>query len=43
MVFGVLFGTATATIVAGGLVLTYAWFWYALPVSRRIRRSRTRR
>jgi hypothetical protein len=43
MVFDVLFGTATATIVAGSLVFTYAWFWYTLPVSRRIRSSRSRR
>jgi hypothetical protein len=43
MVFGFLFGTAIATIVAGSLVLTYAWFWYALPVSRRIRSSRSHR
>jgi hypothetical protein len=40
MVFDVLFGTVTATIVGGTLVLTYGWFWYALPVSRRIRNSR---
>ena len=40
MVFDVLFGTVTATIVGGILVLTYGWFWYALPVSRRIRNSR---
>jgi len=39
MVFDLLFGTVTATIVAGGLVLIYAWFWYALPVSRRLRNS----
>jgi hypothetical protein len=43
MVFDLLFGTVTATIVAGSLVLTYAWFWYALPVSRRLRNSRSRR
>jgi hypothetical protein len=43
MVFDLLFGTVTATIVAGSLVLAYAWFWYALPVSRRIRTSRSRR
>jgi hypothetical protein len=43
MVLDVLFGTVTATIVAGGLVLSYAWFWYALPVSRRLRDSRSRR
>lgn len=43
MVFNFLFGTVTATIVAGSLVLAYAWFWYALPVSRRIRSSRSRR
>jgi hypothetical protein len=43
MVFDVLFGTFTATIVGGRLVLAYAWFWYALPVSRRIRSSRSRR
>jgi uncharacterized protein YqhQ len=27
MVFDVLFGTVTATIVAGSLVFAYAWFW----------------
>jgi hypothetical protein len=43
MVFVLLFGTGTAAIVAGSLVLTYAWFWYALPVSRRLRNSRSRR
>ena len=43
MVFDLLFGTGTAAIVAGSLVLTYAWFWYALPVSRRLRNSRSRR
>jgi hypothetical protein len=43
MVFDFLFRTLTAAIVAGSLVLTYAWFWYALPVSRRIRRSRSGR
>jgi hypothetical protein len=43
MVFDLLFGTVTATIVAGSLVLIYAWFWYALPVSRRLRNSRPRR
>lgn len=43
MVLNVLFGTLTATIVAGSLVLTYGWFWYALPVSRRIRNSRSPR
>jgi hypothetical protein len=43
MVFSVLFGTAIATIVTGSLVLTYAWFWYTLPVSRQIRDSRSRR
>jgi hypothetical protein len=43
MVFSVLFGTAIATLVTGSLVLTYAWFWYALPVLRRIRGSRLRR
>jgi hypothetical protein len=42
-VFDVLFGTVTATIVAGSLVLAYAWFWHALPVSRRIHSSRSRR
>jgi len=43
LVFYVLFGTVTATIVGGILILAYAWFWYALPVSRRIRTSRSRR
>jgi hypothetical protein len=43
MVFDLLFGTVTATIVAGSLVLIYAWFWYALPVSRRLRNSPLRR
>jgi hypothetical protein len=43
MVFDVLFGTVTATIVGGSLVLTFGWFWYALPVSRRIRDSRSAR
>jgi uncharacterized protein YqhQ len=43
MVFDVLFGTVTATIVAGSLVFVYAWFWYTLPVSRRIRSSRSHR
>jgi uncharacterized protein YqhQ len=43
MVFDVLFGTVTATIVAGSLVFAYAWFWYTLPVSRRIRSSRSHR
>jgi hypothetical protein len=43
MVFDVLFGTVTASIVAGVLVIVYAWFWYALPVSRRIRGSHSRR
>ncbi len=42
MVFDVLFGAVAATIVAGSLVLVYAWFWYALPVSRRIRSARSR-
>ena len=41
MVLDVLFGTGTAIIVAVSLLLTYAWFWYALPVSRRIRHSRS--
>lgn len=39
MVFDFLFGSLAAALVAGGLVLTYAWFWYALPMSRRLRRS----
>jgi len=39
MVLDLLFGVGTATIVAGSLLLTYAWFWYALPVSRRLRNS----
>jgi hypothetical protein len=43
MVFDVLFGTVTATIVAGSLVFAYAWFWYTLPVSRRIRSTRSHR
>ncbi len=43
MVLDVLFGTTTAVLVAGGFVLVYAWFWYALPVSRRIRDSRSGR
>lgn len=43
MVFEFLFGSVTAALVAGGLVLAYAWFWYALPVSRRIRSSLSRR
>ncbi|MDQ5875158.1 MAG: DUF6328 family protein, partial [Actinomycetota bacterium] len=43
MVFDFLFRTVTAAIVAGILALAYAWFWYALPVSRRIRRSSSRR
>ena len=35
MVLDVVFGTDTATMVAVSVVLTYAWFWSALPVSRR--------
>jgi len=41
MVLYVLFGTFTATIVGGSLVLVYAWFWYGLPVSRRLRNARS--
>lgn len=38
VVFDVLFGVATAAGLALGLVVVFAWFWYALPLSRRARR-----
>lgn len=40
LVLDVLFGLVTAVIAAIGLGLTYVWFWYALPVARRVGRSR---
>jgi hypothetical protein len=43
MVLDVLFDTMTAALGAGGFVLVCVWFWYALPVSRRIRDSRSSR
>jgi hypothetical protein len=38
--FSYVFSTTLALGVAIGLGLVFGWFWYALPVSRRIRRSR---
>jgi hypothetical protein len=37
--FDIVFSTKIAVPVAVALGLFFAWFWYALPISRRIRRS----
>ncbi|HEX9124031.1 MAG TPA: DUF6328 family protein [Actinomycetota bacterium] len=37
VVFDLLFGVLAATTLTTGLMLVFAWFWYALPLSRRHR------
>jgi hypothetical protein len=37
VVFDVIFGSRTAWTISVGLAAVFAWFWYALPLSRRAR------
>jgi hypothetical protein len=37
VIFDVLFGVLVATILSVALMLVFGWFWYALPLSRRLR------
>lgn len=37
VVFDVLFGATTAILIAAVFAVAFAWFWYALPLSRRAR------